>query len=184
MSESAFQPNTHGLQQLATELRSAGQRALNDVWKVLRRWGQEYRRRVMRVVPVEYGTLRQSFQVLEQNDGQTLAVTLGTSLKSQDGKPYPLYLEFGTDRIAGGKVKAWQPGDEPVMEWPAKMAGMVGSKRHERAVNIAQRAFTKGQGEQMPFLRPVGYEIAPRIIEDCRVAIRDGFAAVMRGRRF
>lgn len=191
MSESAFQPNTAGLDALATELRGAGERAANDVWKVLRRWGQEYKRRVQRVVPVRFGTLRQSFQVIEHRDGREMSVTLGTSLKSEDGKPYPLYLEFGTDRIAGGKVKAWQPGDEPIMEWPAKMADVpnfhrlkTGSPRHERAVNIATRAFTAGQGEQMPFMRLVGYEIAPRVIEDCRVAIRDGFAAVMRGKRF
>ncbi|MDE2098811.1 MAG: HK97 gp10 family phage protein [Patescibacteria group bacterium] len=210
MSESVFQPNTTGLNALATELRGAGERAANDVYRVLRRWGQEYKRRVQRVVPVRFGTLRQSFQVIEENDGHTLAVTLGTSLKSDDGKPYPVYLEFGTDHIAGGKVKGWQPGDAPIMEWPAKMedihnfridrdirhsrgvygpyteraAGPVGSKKFERAVNIATRAFTAGQGEQMPFMRPVGYEIAPRVIEDCRVAIRDGFVAVMRGKRF
>lgn len=234
MSESAFQPNTQGLQQLNAELHGAGERALTDVWKVLRRWGQEYKRRVQRVVPVRFGTLRQSFQVIEQNDGRTMSVTLGTSIKSHDearhaqeakaeakGKkastssvsrdePYPVYLEFGTDHIAGGRVKQWQPGDAPIMEWPAKMedihnfridrdirhsrgvygpyteraAGPVGSKKFERAVNIATRAFTAGQGEQMPFMRPVGYEIAPRVIEDCRVAIRDGFAAVMRGKRF
>lgn len=214
MSESAFQPNTQGLQQLATELRGASERALNDVFRALRRWGQEYKRRVQRVVPVRYGTLRQSFQVIEQRDAAGMSVTVGTSLKSDDGKPYPVYLEFGTDHIAGGRVKQWQPSDAPIMEWPAKMediqslritgyerrdekgryrangnlvamtaAGMVGSKRHERAVNIAQRAFTAGQGEQMPFMRPVGYDIAPRVIEDCRVAVKDGFAAVMAGRR-
>lgn len=231
---SAFVPNTQGLAALSTELRGAGQRALNDVWRVLRRWGQEYKRRVQRVVPVRYGTLRQSFQVIEENDGSTMAVTLGTSIKSHDearhaqeakaaskskkantsavsrDEPYPVYLEFGTDRIAGGRVKDWQPGDPPIMEWPAKMedihnfriardihhkrgvygpyteraAGPMGSRKFERAVDIATRAMTAGQGEQMPFMRPVGYEIAPRIVEDMRVAIRDGFSAVMAGRRF
>lgn len=203
-SNSAFIPNTQGILQLAAEMRSAGQRALSDVWRVLRRWGQEYKRRVQRVIPVKYGLARQSMQVVEQNDGKTMSVTLGTSLKSEDGEPYPLYLEMGTELIAGGRVKDWHEGDEPIMDWPAKIddlpnfrrdrnalgqftrreAGRKGTAKFERSVSIATRAFTRGQGEQMPFMRPVGYEIAARIVEDCRVAVRDGFAAVMKGRRF
>lgn len=199
--------------QFAEFLRSGGRNAVEEAWKTLSAWGEEYKRRVQRVTPVGPttkdsigGTASQSWQLVR--DKENLTVTIGSSVKSEDGKPYIKYLEYGTDRIAGGRVKKWKPGDAPIMEWPAKLQNIpnlrlfggtgsnrdeqgrflaggrsTGTQRFERHVNLAIKAFTAGQGEQMPMLRPIGYEIAPQIAEDVSQAMREGFESVLRNRR-
>jgi len=39
------------------------------------------------------------------------------------GTHYSPYLVYGTKYIAGGAVKRWQLGDQPIRTWPAKRAG-------------------------------------------------------------
>lgn len=50
------------------------------------------------------------------------------------GVPYAKHLIWGTDRIAGGKVKEWQVGDDTITTWPAKEAG--GNPRGEMPVAL------------------------------------------------
>lgn len=194
-TDGVFRPNTEGLTQLYSAMLFASQQALDAAWKVLRIWGQEYKRRVQRVVPVEFGTLRQSWQIKNERTPNSMQVVLGTNLKSASGVSYPLLLEIGTDRIAGGDVKRWVAGMPPVMEWPAKMAdipnffdsksaGKAGSAKFERSVGIATKAFTSGTGEQMPFIRPVGYELAPKVVDSMRVAIQHGLDQALGGQSF
>lgn len=183
---SVFRPDTSGLTQFAAALLFAQKAALDACWKELRRWGQEFRRRVVRVTPVgpkDGGTARQGWSVTNERTAREMSVTVGTNV------PYVVFLEYGTSRIAKGKVMAWREGDRPVMSWPAKSAGLpdfgrttdkgaagrFGTKRYERSVKLLDRAFTAGQGEQMPMLRPIGYEIGPQVLESMREAMRRGF---------
>jgi len=48
--------------------------------------------------------------------------------------PYAAYLEFGTDRIAGGQVKKWKPGRPTITDWLWRIE--------------------KRSGSEMPFIRP------------------------------
>lgn len=103
-------------------------------------WVTESKKRV----PVEFGTLRNSInkEVSVTSDNFELAV--GTHVK------YGVYLEFGTEHIAGGRVKAL--GDSPdvtdqqaITDWPAK-------------------AETNARREQMPWLRTAWHAIKERAI--------------------
>jgi len=148
----------------------ATQAALDAVWAELRRQGQEYRRQVARVTPVEYGTLKQSWQVAEERTADKMEVTVGTNV------PYAVFLEFGTARIAGGKVQDWQEGDAPITNWAAKLKGLHGADQQLRAMAMAP-----GRGEQMPMLRTVGHDMAPGIVAALNKAADDGFAAGLAG---
>lgn len=175
------------LQAFQRQLHSAAQRAINEAWKVLMVWGEEYRRRVQRVTPVATGRMSQSWVLIP--DRANLSITIGNTIKGKDGKPpYPVYLEFGTERIAGGRVKRWQDGQPPIMSWPAKSAELpvmprFGTKAYERYENTLTMAFTAGQGEQMPMLRPIGHEIAPKVAEDVLHAFARGFESAVQNRR-
>lgn len=195
MAKNIIELDTSQLEKLGKAMRTAAPSIINAAWKTLSAWGAEYHRRVQRVTPVGPttedrigGTAKQSWQLIR--DKGNLMVTIGSSVKSEDGKPYLTYLEYGTERIAGGRVKAWQPGQSPIMEWPAKLQGLgnfhleknkgremgvgrEGSAKFERHVNLSIKAFTAGQGEQMPMLRPIGYEIAPQVVADVSNAVKE-----------
>ncbi len=188
-------PNHGGIEKLAAALKSVNKQTLDDVFKVLRTSAEEYRRRVQRVSPVKTGRMRASWVVQTERNNKEIQAVVGTSIKSDDGVPYPVHLEFGTARIAGGRVLAWSEGDEPILEWPAKMAGIpnfsseksvgkAGSAKFERSVRVAQAAMTVGTGEQMPMLRPIGFEMAPRIIEALLRTIHGGLKDGLDGKKF
>lgn len=205
-SRQILQIDMRQIHQIAAELRAAAPQIINEAWKTLSAWGEEYRRRVVRVMPVETGHARQSWVLIRDKSGDEMSVTIGNTIKSTGhGRAYPVYLEFGTARIAGGRVLRWQPGQAAIMDWPAKMENITdlrqfsndgrtrnalghflsggrstGTRAFERAVTIATKAFTAGQGEQMPILRPIGYEIAPQIAEDVLHAMRNGFDSFRR----
>lgn len=171
------------------QLRAGGRAAIDEAWKALLAWGSEYHRRVQRVTPVETGRARQSWVLVSEKTSSVMSVTIGNTIKGgPSGAGYPVYLEFGTARIAGGRVKDWQPGQAPVMTWAAKLDELpvmpsLGTRKHERYVNVMEKAFTLGSGEQMPMLRPIGYEIAPKVVEDVLQAVREGFESVKNKRR-
>lgn len=185
-----LQVNTQQIEQFAGQLQPAMQSALDAVWQVLLGWGAQYLRMVQRVTPVgETGQAHNSWVLVHERTATKMELTLGSTIKGKDGYlPYVAYLEFGTDRIAGGRVKAWQPGDAPIMSWPAKSGGLptmprFGTPAYERYLNVLDKAFTTGEGEQMPMLRPIGYEIAPKIMEDVGQALTEGFVAVVAKRK-
>lgn len=187
--QSILQVDSQPVQQFAGQLQSAAQSALNAVWKALLAWGSEWKRRVERVTPVDLGTARQSWVLVQDRTGDHMSVTLGNTIKGKGGQlSYVGMLEFGTDRIAGGRVKAWQPGDAPIMSWPAKSHDLptmprFGTQAYERYMNTLDKAFDAGTGEQMPMLRPTGYEIAPKVVEDVQQAFTQGFLAVVAKRK-
>lgn len=188
-NQSILQVDTQPIQQFSASLQSAANSALNAVWKVLLAWGSEYKRRVERVTPVDTGHARQSWVLVNERTDDHMSVTLGNTIKGKGGSPsYPYLLEFGTDRIAHGQVKAWQPGDAPVMSWPAKSNDLptmprFGTPAYARYENTLDKAFSAGTGEQMPMLRPIGYEIAPKVVEDAQQAFTEGFIAVVAKRK-
>ena len=103
------------------------ERAFKDI---VTEWARQAKLRV----PVETGRLRNTILTEVGKDAQGLYGAVGSNLT------YSPFVEFGTDRIAGGAVKALGTRPditdaEAVTDWPAK------------AADGAQR-------EQMPWLRP------------------------------
>jgi len=202
-----LQINQQAFQALGNAVKEGGEQALKDAVKVMRIGAQELRRRVQRVSPVKEGHMRQSWQVHERAEPGKHIIDMGTSVKSKENYPYPLYLELGTHLIAGGAVMAWQPGDPPITEWKAKLqdipsfklagdvrgrtgkvkefgAGKPGSPKFERSVKIATGAFTGGQGEQMPMIRPVAWELMPVVLQGMIEAAQKGLKTWMEGKKF
>lgn len=115
------------LEQYKQELRAELRQAFVEITT---KWQREA---VMRV-PVEFGTLRQSIRPQVRWVGQELQGKVGSSVK------YAAFIEFGTEHIAGGRVKALglRPDvtdAQAIKEWPA----------------LAARGGTR---QQMPWLRP------------------------------
>lgn len=153
-------------------------------------WGAEYKSRVQGVAPVDKGTFRQSIQLVRERTDTTMTVIVGSSLKSEGGAPYPVFLEMGTARIAGGRVLAWEQGQPPIRDWPAKTANareFSGLHGAARAAHLRKREKMKSiglEGEQMPFFRPIGYDIAPKVIDDCRDALNGVLKERLDGKKF
>jgi len=167
-----FQPNSDGLARLDDALAIASDAALDKAGGALRAWGEEFRRRLAAASPVGLGGLASSWQVIVEETERGISVAVGTHLRGKDGAPYPLYLELGTARIAGGRVVAWEPGEAPVVDWPAKSHA-----ERKQAPVVSDLA-------QMPLVRPIGYEIARRVIEELRTIMGDAFDERLDGARF
>ncbi|HVC95888.1 MAG TPA: HK97 gp10 family phage protein [Pirellulales bacterium] len=172
MPESVFQPNTAGLVRLGKALDAGGDAVLDEARLALRTWGEEFRRRLAAASPVGLGNLASSWQLVVEETDRGTSVAVGTNVRGKDGQPYPLYLELGTARIAGGRVVAWQPDEPPVVDWPAKSHAL--RKQAAAAGNLAQ----------MPLVRPIGYEIARRLVEELRTIVGDAFDERFDGARF
>ena len=79
----------------------------------------EWYRRVVELSPVVEGTLRDSWEVGPmKREGDMLIIDIWNNAVSEDGEPYPIYVEFGHRQEVGryvpaiGKrlVRAWIPG--------------------------------------------------------------------------
>ena len=155
----AFQPNHTGLAKLRQALRAGGAEAHAAAVKLLRMMIEEWKTAIVRVVPVEFGRLRASFQTrLEQEKGRVTGV-VGTNV--EEG----IYTEMGTERIAGGAVKAWRLGDPVITDWAAKRK-------------------TAAAREQMPYLRPTGAALKPKLLQMLGKAASAAMAKHLRGRKF
>lgn len=170
MADSLFHANPQ-LPSIARRFESRAARAVDKVWTALQRWANEWSRRAARVTPVETGTLRRSYFVIPVRNGNQMTVILANHMA------YGRWLEFGTRRIAYGHVLAWKPGDPPVMMWPAKAANLQYPKRPtERSLARwnarAEKATTRGTGEQMPMVRATGHELIPQIVADVTAIIQ------------
>ena len=111
------------------------ERAFRDITT---EWAREAKLRV----PVETGQLRNSILTEVGWDEQGIFGAVGTNVR------HGVFTEFGTDRIAGGRVKALGTGAEitdaqAIKDWPAK------------AKDGAQR-------EQMPWLRTAFHVVLPK----------------------
>lgn len=185
-NQSIFQADEQSMSQFAAALQAGARAALLEAWKTLQAWGQEYKRRVEQVTPVDRGAARQSWLLVAERSADSMTVTLANSARGAKGQvPYAFYREFGTDRIAGDRVGAWQPGDAAVTEWPAKTGEPperphFGEGSRERHVDVISHAFAATSAAQMPMLRPIGYELAPEIVASLQQALVTGFQSAAR----
>ncbi|HJT31873.1 MAG TPA: hypothetical protein VJ783_07445 [Pirellulales bacterium] len=172
----AFMPNPAGIRKHMAELQAAGRQAIDNAWQALRDGGLEYQRRVSAAVPVRSGLLQKSLRLTEERSDALLSVTLICDARSRDGRPYPAYLEFGTARIAGGKVKTWQSYEEPIVSWPAKQQALADLQRPlDRAAGLEGRQMPANRAAQLPFMRPIGWQLAPAIGEAVLNSVRQAF---------
>ncbi|MGE3409030.1 MAG: HK97 gp10 family phage protein [Pirellulales bacterium] len=131
-----------------TAIAKAGPKVAADS---LNHAAQTWQREVVRHCPVDNGLLRASINVAFATESDLTAL-VGTNV------PYAVFVEFDPGgRMAGGKVKAWQPGDPVILNWPAK-------SRDARGDNAASGA----REEFMPPFRGSWQVVAPRIIENLR----------------
>ena len=111
------------------------------------------------VVPVDTGQLRNSIRGTVEVTGGKVRAVVGTNVE------HGLFVELGTDTIAGGKLKLWREGDPPIRFWEA----------------LEKRG---GMDQQMPWLRPTGIALIPR----AKQVIRKMFVAEIKrqfgGKRF
>lgn len=154
-----FDPNHAGIAKLRAALRAGGRGALAAANRILRMAVEQWKTDMMRVVPVEYGRLRASFQTRTEESKNVVSASVGTNVE------YGLYLELGTHAIAGGAVADWQPGDPVITDWPAKVKG--GATR-----------------EQMPYLRPTGSAIKPRVLAALGKGAEKALRDQLHGKRF
>lgn len=171
-----FVPNPAGIQKRMAELQAAGRHAIDNAWQALREGGLEYQRCVMAVAPVRTGLLQKLLRLVEERNDASLTVTLITDARSRDGRPYPVYLEFGTARIAGGKVKIWHPYEQPIVNWPAKQQALSELQAPPQGVaGFDRQRLPPDRAAQLPFMRPVGWQLAPKISDAVLNAVRQAF---------
>lgn len=151
-------------------------RVLNSFNKMLRKWKRDgmnkYRlahetigrlvvEEAKKRVPVDRGKLRSSLQHVTNKMANGNLVTDMGSNATRKGFPYPVVIEFGSDAIAGGAVKALGTrvhitDAEAIHDWPA----------------LRKRGGAGGAGQQMPFLRPAWVAVEPRALALINVAFR------------
>lgn len=127
-----------------------------------RKIGERHKAEAVKRVPVDEGRLRNGIITrTHHNASMTDVLTeTGTNVRG-----YPVYLEFGTRFIAGGRVLALGDGiaitdAEAVKDWPAKSAGQDGRIDKRGRFRTSTGQFVKGAGrEQMPWLRPAFWAI-------------------------
>lgn len=171
MAESLFKASP----QLGHLVQARMQRALQRIFERLWKWAEQWSHDAARVTPVETGQLRRSYFVTTLRTGNTFTIILANHLE------YGKWLEFGTRYIAHGHVEAWQYGQPPIMSWPAKDANLQYPKKPTdkslaRWNSINEKAMTVGTGEQMPMVRPTGYALMAKIIEDVQRIVREEMA--------
>jgi len=137
--------------------------------RIGKRWHGEANKRV----PVDEGTLSQR---IIDNSFIDFRGHITTEVGSN--VPHAVFVEFGTERIAGGQVKALGTGAEitdmeSIKVWPAKMAGLEGFTVDEQGRLRNRGRFVKGATkEQMPWLRPAFMAIKPWAIGEITKAVR------------
>ena len=174
MADSLFKANPN-LPQIGHRFQARADKAIERIWTRIQKYGQQWARDAARVTPVETGLLRQNYFVVPVRNGHTMTILLANHLK------YGRFLEFGTKFIAGGAVLSWTQGQPVIRSWPAKMANLQPpssrAKPTTHARFQARLARAMGpEGEQMPFIRPTGQELVPRIIADVQRIVREEFS--------
>lgn len=147
--------------------------ASKNLTKAYKWTGQAWVAEAKKRVPVDEGRLRSSIRSNTYRDAQGVLITeVGTNVE------YGKHVEFGTDRIAGGRVKALGLAPEisdtqAIHDWPAKSGeatehtsaqmDMSGGAKG-RLRNAAGQFLAVGPQEQMPWLRSAWVAIKQRAI--------------------
>lgn len=160
------------LHSFADLIRAWDKGGVDRMFKAMQRIGQRFKTEAQRRAPVDETHLRGSIQANTFDDGRQIVTEVGTNVKE-----YPIYVEFGTEYIAGGRVKALGDGvditdAQAITIWKAKNFGSGamkkdGSRQRGGIVNektgevkaavqkaIAKRLEKGSAGEQLPWLRP------------------------------
>jgi len=160
---------THDLADLELKLRQWNRESRDRAFRAFRRIGVAWKAEAIKRIPVDTGMARQHVATETLWDGPHEIVTnTGTNLVDPDtGIPYPVYLEFGTKWIAGGRVKrlGFDPfvtDSQAVHTWPAKEAEAIEqTSASYKKIDGGSARFNKkgkfvgsGAQEQMPWLRP------------------------------
>lgn len=158
------------LQRTIDEWTSEGLKRLERAYK---RIALAWRAGAERRVPVDESLVAQhilSNTYWDEGEKMILTTEVGTNVKD-----YPVYIEFGTELIAGGRVLAL--GEDPdisdsqaVRFWPAKNQDRISEKTGEEFAGARKarlrREKTGTPDEQMPWLRPSFVEIRDWAIEE------------------
>jgi hypothetical protein len=162
------------LNAFADYLRNVAKQQSKDLETKFRRVGQRWRAGAVRRIPVDEGTAKARVVTNTYREGLDLITEVGGNV------PYMVWLEFGTDKIAGGRVKALGLDEhitdaQAVHNWPAKDGEAIAgtSAMHttdSRGVGRLRNSsgqFLKGSPqEQMPWLRPAFMEIADWVLDE------------------
>lgn len=151
------------LHSFADLIRAWDKDGVSRMLKAMQRIGQRFKTEAQKRAPVDEGRLRSSIQANTFDDGRQIVTEVGTNVKE-----YPIYVEFGTEYIAGGRVKAL--GDDvditdaqAITIWKAKNSGIVDDRTGivKEAVQsaISKRLRQGSAGEQLPWLRPAFHAI-------------------------
>ena len=155
---------TKSLDGFAGLLRTWQKEARRDLDKAMKRIGQRHKAEAVKRVPVDTSALKQRVLTNTFEDTVYNFVTeTGTNVKD-----YPVYLEFGTKHIAGGRVQALGDGvditdTQAIHDWPAKQADGINRTSASRdatggaagRLRNARGQFLKASPqEQLPWLRP------------------------------
>lgn len=166
------------LKSLAHALRAWRDDSRRELQKAYHRAGLLWQAEAKKRVPVDESRLVQGILSPPPYwNGAVLTQEVGTNIE------YGVHTEFGTDRIAGGKVK--RLGDRPditdleaVHTWPAKEADAIETTSHsidtkgatEGRLRTKIGQFTHGPQEQMPWLRPAFQAIKDELIDGINMA--------------
>jgi len=125
-------------------LRAAAAKAPNAMERSMGRAVEYWRGIAVRSAPIRFTrtgggkpVMRRGQKLYPPRYGRTGRGRLKTSFQSKvfargsrivgaliNYAPYAAYLEFGTDRIAGGRVKKWKPGQPTITDWLWKIEHM------------------------------------------------------------
>jgi hypothetical protein len=146
------------INRLARRIEAWGTGAPKEFERSHRKIGERFKQEAKQRVPVDESRVKNAILANTYSENGEVITEVGTNVQE-----YPIYIEFGTERIAGGRVAAL--GDDigitdadAVKLWPAKNRDIVDEttgKANTRVVNALQKGFDRGRPqEQMPWLRP------------------------------
>lgn len=123
------------LRQLEKDARAWGEMSFQKALALFKLLGEKVATDARKRVPVETGNLRNAILSNTFIVANNIVTEVGTNVRE-----YPIYLEFGTELIAGGAVKAI--GDD---------AHITDAQAVTSWAALAERG---GSNQQMPWLRP------------------------------
>lgn len=144
----------NGIDIMTRDVRRLQKRIVSRITRTHRRIGEMHRSEAVPRVPVDTSNLKQRLLTNTYREGDHIITETGTNVED-----YPIYVEFGTEYIAGGRVLALGKNPritdaEAIKNWPAKEQD-------------------GGEREQMPWLRPSWMAIEDRAIAELTAVLRN-----------
>jgi hypothetical protein len=138
--------------------------------------GQKVRRGAVQRAPSDTGNLRNRILTNTTIVGSEVTTEIGTNVG------YAVHLEFGTEHIAGGRVKALGlsadiTDAQAVKDWPAKSGDRLNADGsvNPRVLAAEQARIQRGgANEQMPWLRPAFNAEKAAIVASLIAAVQPG----------